>query len=294
MFKLSALVLNNVVIGLRFKTPEGNFDAGNISLRALGVYNLDIPAREELKPHFGGFMTQEEINSGVEAEEISDSPVLTEYVRIMRNVEKFNFMFKYQAPYEQSVEQFLVSGWEPVRDQRNDEHNGQHHLKKPDGSKWRGGWIGKGRSNEVVLKNFHFEQCYWYMHRGGKLAQSALNSHPKLKEYAQIISYIRSKIPTSKVEGGQISYTTMTAPLTTGEPDLIIEPMQLAKASPYQVRGYFTNLDYDKLGIETKDFKLHALSEGFGFDLREITYVAYLGLALDLLNAHRHLHHVYD
>lgn len=279
MVQIQGLSLDDKIIGLRFKTNIGVFDADRESLRKLGVHNLRVPQVEKLRPFGNLLMTEEEFETDLHTEDISDSPKLESIVQALKGSQSHQYMFSFLRPYEQDVEEFLISGWLPEYNQRNDEHNGQHNLYQPDGTMYRGGWIGKGRTFEIVLRKFHYEQCYWFIHKGGTPNPDAIKTYPDLKRYNDIISDIKQKIKVRTEEAGQIRYITASVPQINAEP-IFLHGYQYVKLSPYQQRGYFTNADYEQYGYSAKTLNIpkppSVSTISFTFDLRELLLIAYL------------------
>ena len=279
MVQIQGLSLDDKIIGLRFKTNNGVFDADRESLRKLGVHNLRVPQVEKLR-HFGNFlMTQEEFESDLYTEDISESPKLQSIVKALSESEKFAYMFRYLRPYEQDVEEFLISGWLPQYEQRNDEYNGQHNLFLPDGSRYRGGWIGKGRTFEIVLRQFHYEQCFWFIHKGGTPHPDAIKTYNDLKRYNDIISDIKEKIKVRIEQNGQNKVTTSAVPQLNNEA-ILLDAHEYVKLSPYQQRGFFTHADFAYFGYPDKNIDIPSPPKSVRsmhvFDLRELLLVAYL------------------
>lgn len=279
MLGITSLSLNGSIIGLRFQTPKGVFDADRESLNKHGIYNLRRPNVEELHSYGDLLMTQEEFQTGLVTEDISDSPKLEKLVSMLKSNQGYQDMFKILLPHEQSLEDFLNSGWQVERVHRNDEYNGQHYLYLPNGFKYRGGWIGKGRDPYKVLTTFHYEQCYWYMHQGGVCSPSALRAHPDLAQYERILRDMVSHITHYERDGK----VTLEVPQTTGE-SIILDGVDYIHLNPYEQRGYFTNIDYNAINYNPNKFEKPTPREkcGFTFDLRELTRVAYQRYLLTL------------
>src|SRR5690606_21402109 len=148
-----------------------------------------------------------------------------------------------------------------------------------DGSRYKGGWIGKGRTFEIVLRKFHYEQCYWYIHKGGVPHPDAIKTYPDLKRYNDIISDIKQKIKVRTEEAGQIRYITASTPQVNNEP-ILLHGYQYIKIEPYQQRGYFTHADYSQYGYSADTLNIPKAPKestmSFVFDLRELLLIAYL------------------
>ncbi|MGE7828502.1 hypothetical protein [Paenibacillus sp. NPDC093718] len=96
---------------------------------------------------------------------------------------------------EMTLTEFMMnSKWEAFLDtEATGEGKGNYYMKQPDGSKYRGGWIGKYRSAEQAKKEFHYRQLYWALHGNGYFLEKALASYPKLHQaYKEIQAYRKS------------------------------------------------------------------------------------------------------
>lgn len=273
-----ALSYNDIIIGLRFKTEQGVFDADRASLRKYGVHNLRVEKVEHLRPFGNLLMTEEEFNTDLHTEDISDSPKLESIVKALRQSEKYQYMFRFLRPYEQDVEELLISGWLPEYQRRSDEYNGQHNLFLPDGSRYRGGWIGKGKNFDIVLRNFHYEQCYWYIHRGGTPSPEAIKTYSDLKRYNDIIEDIKQNIKIEGTKHGERMEVRAYVPLTDGT-TVKIDGKEFLTQAPYEKRGLFSNFDYSNTKYQhnkSLNVKPYYKNGGFSLDLREITMIAYI------------------
>jgi hypothetical protein len=184
-----------VLLGLRFTTDRGIVDADKGSLTKFGILNINIPNRVELIPHGNLLVTQEELDSGINAEDVSADEEALKGVVDALSTEATEVLTKFQKPYEQSLEMFMADeNWIPEKVIRTDEHKNQHHMKLPDGTYYRGGWIGSFRSLEKAKRGFHYDQAKWSIHRGNNVYDEALETYPDLKQYKDLIEQIKQTI----------------------------------------------------------------------------------------------------
>lgn len=89
---------------------------------------------------------------------------------------------KKMKPEEMMLSMFMSEpAWHAKLDERaSGEAKGMYHMIQPDGSEWRGGWIGKFRNEEMAKRNFHHKQIFWSIFRGSEIAESVLQDYPKL------------------------------------------------------------------------------------------------------------------
>jgi hypothetical protein len=165
--KQSVVVQGSVPVGLRFYTSEGVFDASKESLKPFRVLNVLLPNQLNLKLVQDSLVSQEELD-GLVVTDASDNPKLLEELLFSVSSHVLATLQNFTAPVNQTLAVFLSdSNWKAVRVVRDDEYNGQHNLVQPDGSLWRGGWIGKANSPLQAKALFHYERCLWQTHRGG-------------------------------------------------------------------------------------------------------------------------------
>lgn len=192
---IKALTYEGRLLGLRFYTNKGIYDADRDSLKNEGILNINIPNRSELKLVGDLLVTDEEINSGKTVIDVSEDEKLKVLVNFLRGKEKFTHLFKFQKPYEQSLKTFMEDPyWVPERVERNDEYRNQHVIKQPDGKYWRGGWIGRYRSLELAKEGFHYEQCKWALHRGDDVADEALITYLDLRRAKKYITQVEKSV----------------------------------------------------------------------------------------------------
>ncbi|RCW41588.1 hypothetical protein [Paenibacillus prosopidis] len=89
---------------------------------------------------------------------------------------------KKMKPEEMTLSMFMSEpAWRAVLDEKaTGETKGMYHMIQPDGSSWRGGWIGKFRNEELAKRDFHYKQLYWAIFRGSEIAESVLQDYKKL------------------------------------------------------------------------------------------------------------------
>ena len=270
---ITGLSYQDKIIGLRFKTPSGVFDADRLGLRKHGVFDVDAPDIEKINFYGDLLMTEEEYQNNLQVEDVSDSPKLAELIDSVRNNEDYSYLFYITKPYEQSQEDFLGSGWTTERVVRNDEYNGQHYLYLPDGSRYRGGWVGKGRNEEVVLKNFHYEMCYWQLHAGGVVADEALKTYKDLKKYNDIILDIKQKIKERTVKNGR--YTDIILSLPSAEGTMIeFVYSEYANLPRWSQRELAYKVDLSKLDLDATNETFQNDKHYHGRFIEELVIIA--------------------
>lgn len=251
---ITGLRYNNLIVGLRFKTPQGVFDADRIGLRKVGIFNVDVPTVEELIQYGDELVTEEEYHKNLQVEDISESPKLAHLVEHLKGNPKnhYSSLFYIKKPFEQSLQDFILSGWLPERISRQDEHNGQHNLFLPDGTRYRGGWVGKGRTYEIVLKKFHYESCYWQLHGGGYVSEEALKTYKDLKKYNDTIKDIKQKIKgkTEEVFGKEDFVITLSS--KENEP-LYFICSQYMKLARYEKRTLAYQVDLSQFNLDVTE-----------------------------------------
>ena len=270
---ITGLSYKDKIIGLRFKTQQGVFDADRLGLRKHGVFDVDAPDIEKINFYGNLLMTEDEYQNNLQVEDVSDSPKLAELIDSVRNNEDYSYLFYIAKPYEQSQEDFLNSGWVTERVVRNDEYNGQHYLYLPDGSKYRGGWVGKGRNEEVVLKNFHYEMCYWHLHAGGVVADEALKTYKDLKKYNDIILDIKQKIKERTVKIDR--YTDLILSLPSAEGTMIeFIYSEYANLPRWAQRELAYKVDLSKLDLDVTNETLQHNKFSHGRFIEELVIIA--------------------
>lgn len=204
ILNVKALIYDDKLVGLRFITTEGIFDADKESLQEEGVVNINIPNRVELILADDHLLSYDEIENGLVTIDIStNKAILVHLVDSLRHSGFDDVLFQTQQPWEQSLTIFLDDeGWQAVKVDRTDEYANQHYMITPDGTRWRGGWIGSFNSPEQAKRAFHYNQTVLAFHRGDKVAYEALSTYPELKRYMELVEHIKQKV---KVDNELIS-----------------------------------------------------------------------------------------
>lgn len=85
-------------------------------------------------------------------------------------------------PEQMTLSQFLSdSSWRAELDLKaTGESKGMFNMIEPNGGKYRGGWIGKFRNEDLAKRDFHKNAVYYSIHRGGFLSEHVLSDYPKL------------------------------------------------------------------------------------------------------------------
>lgn len=233
MSKIKGLVFRGELLGLRFYLQQGVFDLSNYTLALdfeLTHYNIEdkitLVESEEL------LVSQEELTCDVVVSELT--PTAIDEISSLLETEEVKTLLKgYQPPHLMSTQNFIQdSGWRPVRVTRTDEHDGQHEMLQPDGTKWSGGWVGKGRTPEIVKRNFHYDQVKYKIHWGVEVADSALDDYPDLKSARDGIQNLLALL-SSQADG------ELTAPTNDGETYTF--PMSAFPESRYSQRAFVAN-----------------------------------------------------
>jgi hypothetical protein len=60
------------------------------------------------------------------------------------------------------------------------ESKGMYRLSRPDGKEWRGGWIGKFKSEEQAKRSFHESQVRMALHWNAEISEIILGEYPYL------------------------------------------------------------------------------------------------------------------
>lgn len=191
------------LLGLRFFTSDGAFDAEWDVLRKVGIYNINIDNSLQLKPVGDLLLSDEEASTGVLATDISENiEFLTSISGALQNTRFADDLFRVHKPHEIPLQVFMDDeGWVATKVDRTDEYKNQHNLTLPDGSKWRGGWIGSAKSPEIAKRNFHKEECMWSIHRGTLVSDEVLAPYSDLMEVKDVLNRI---LDTISIEDGQI------------------------------------------------------------------------------------------
>lgn len=270
--EVKALVFDNALLGLRFTTDEGVLDTDKESLTKEGILNINLPNRADLIPHDNLLITQEELDSGITAKDVSDQHELLRNLIASLDPDLKVTLTTFQKAYEQSLETFMADeNWQPIRVNRTDEHKNQHHMLQPDGRNYGGGWIGSHRTLEKAKSTFHYEQTLWAIHRGNTVSPEAVKSYPDLKQYTELIDKIKQTI---KIENSENPIVTMLV-----DNELKSFELSTFKRDPrYELRGFVT-----ENGLQDSVLAETPLLNRF-MDMRELTIVAIIQSISDFKN----------
>lgn len=193
--KVKSLTYTDVLVGLRIYSKEGVFDVDKDALTNIGIYNINLKNRIPLIDYEDTLTTQEELDNSIKATDISeDQARLNELLQAISGTPASEILCNYQLPFEQTRKTFVEdNNWKTEIEYRNDEYNNQNNLYTPNGKRYRGGWIGKGRNPQKVKAIFHYEQCYWAFHKGYRLNSEVIEPYKDLQIYQKIVNCFRTQ-----------------------------------------------------------------------------------------------------
>jgi hypothetical protein len=219
---IKGLDYNGELVGLRLFSSQGSFDIGKDVLKLRGMKHFTILTRINLSLHGELLLSEEEASSGVLSEDISENEVvLSRCLAVLQEPTYKEQLLGFQKPYELSLAEFMSDeGWKPERVTRTDEHRNQHTLTQPDGTSYRGGWIGSHRSLDAAKKGFHYDQVKYALHSGKTVASVAVEGYQDLKWAKGFIDHLSSTIGFSDglvvvpVDNEEVSFPLESFPLT--------------------------------------------------------------------------------
>lgn len=161
-------------------------------------------------------------------------------------------------PWELTLTEFLnIPEWKAFPDPKaRDEHKGVYVMQRPDGSMWRGGWIGKFKTEEQAKRKFHKERIYYHLLWSGDVPDRVLTDYPNYLEIKQKISEYEKKVYIGEGDYARVSTT---------DGDVYFHRLDFPMYSRVSARGFVNRLGL--CGDETP--------KSYGiFNAREIASIA--------------------